>query len=126
MASQIPRLLPGVLNSSIPTLIAHFPRLWATDVRLEHFSHNKFNVTAFSVFSPSESEDGNGFVIPTITDDDSVTAEFVTKKSEGGRDVQGIAFTNIWGAGDGVPSPQGETPKQRAEVWFDRVHAQSG
>lgn len=33
----------------------------------------------------------------------------------------GFGFTGTWGAGAGVPSPQGKTVRERAEVWFDKV-----
>lgn len=33
----------------------------------------------------------------------------------------GFGFTDFWGAGTGVPSPQGATVRERAEVWFDKV-----
>jgi hypothetical protein len=33
----------------------------------------------------------------------------------------GLGFTGFWGADLGVSSPQGNTARERAEVWFDKV-----
>lgn len=34
----------------------------------------------------------------------------------------GIGISGIWGAGTGVPSPQGTSARERAEVWFDKIN----
>lgn len=33
----------------------------------------------------------------------------------------GLALSGVWGAGSGISGPQGETPRERAEVWFDKI-----
>lgn len=44
-------------------------------------------------------------------------AEFVVNGTEIGFGVTGGA----WGAGDGVGDPQGNTVRERAEIWFDKI-----
>ena len=34
--------------------------------------------------------------------------------------LSGLGLRGIWGA-ENVPEPEGNTPEERAEVWFDRV-----
>ena len=36
--------------------------------------------------------------------------------------LSGLGLTGIWGSGRGVPEPKGNTPQERAEVWFDKVY----
>lgn len=43
-------------------------------------------------------------------------AEFVVDKGH-----IGIGMVGVWGAGAGVPSPQGKIVREHAEVWFDRL-----
>ncbi|KAJ3818843.1 beta-lactamase/transpeptidase-like protein [Lentinula raphanica] len=39
-----------------------------------------------------------------------------------GGEVAGFGFTGgLWGAGEGVEGPQGESVRERAEVWFERM-----
>jgi hypothetical protein len=33
----------------------------------------------------------------------------------------GFGITGAWGAGEDVPSPEGKTVRERAEVFFERV-----
>lgn len=33
----------------------------------------------------------------------------------------GVGIQGFWGAGDGVKSPQGDSVKDRAEVWFAKI-----
>lgn len=34
----------------------------------------------------------------------------------------GFGFEDgVWGAGDGIPDPQGQTAEDRAEVWFAKA-----
>lgn len=35
----------------------------------------------------------------------------------------GFGISGLWGAGAGVPDPEGKTVRERAEVWFDKVSA---
>jgi hypothetical protein len=45
-----------------------------------------------------------------------VSAEFAVDHNR-----VGLGLTGMWGAGAGVASPEGQTVRERAEVWFDRA-----
>jgi hypothetical protein len=51
-----------------------------------------------------------------IQEDPGRQAEF---SYDGG--IVGLGLRGLWGAGVGVQSPDGETVKDRAEVWLEKV-----
>lgn len=112
------------LNHTGPTLLTAIPKLWLTHLLLHHNSGNKFDARAVLTFpapfpdAPKTDEDGRSFAIMTGVG----SAEFVFTKvyGKGTMQVEGIAFSGVWGAGLGVKSPKGEG-RESAEVWFDRV-----
>ncbi len=36
--------------------------------------------------------------------------------------VMGLGLRNIWGAGKDVPSPEGSTVRERAEIFLDKIN----
>ena len=48
--------------------------------------------------------------------DTGAYAEFVVEGSK-----IGFGLTGVWGAQPGVVGPQGDSVRERAEVWFDKV-----
>ncbi|KAF8884177.1 beta-lactamase/transpeptidase-like protein [Infundibulicybe gibba] len=114
LVAEAPRILPGAVNTSMPTFLARFDSIYASHLILTHWSDNVFNLSALqSVPTGNASEPfwmyvaaGQGVV------------EFA-RDSPGGR--VGLGATDVWGAGVGVPSPSGDTVHERAEVWFDGV-----
>lgn len=144
LLSAAPRQLPGVLSpsdESIPTLLAEFQSTWPTHLKLAHYSNGLFNVTAYTALdlSSARSEttiNGSFRAIPVPGDDEpfdivlrvggfSVEFDVVSSENATGEEgrVRGIAMTGMWGSGEDVPKPVGETVEQRAEVYFDRVRA---
>ncbi len=47
--------------------------------------------------------------------------DFVAEFSFEGK--PGLGIRGFWGAGDGVSGPRGDSVKDRAEVWFEKVDA---
>jgi len=114
LLEEIPSTLPGVFDPEIPTLLARWNGFGVTHVSLTHFEHNLFNITGLASIPTRNSSDKPYWV--TIESDPSPQAEF---SFDG---IPGVGFRGgIWGAGAGVPSPQGETVKDRAEAWFEKV-----
>ncbi|KAF8884172.1 beta-lactamase/transpeptidase-like protein [Infundibulicybe gibba] len=114
LAAETPRTLPGAVNPSIPTLLARVDSDSASHFMLTHWSGNVFNISALqSVPTGNASEPFWMYVA-----DDQGVGEFA-RDSPAGR--VGLGVTGVWGAGDGVPSPLGNTVHERAEVWFDGV-----
>ncbi|KAF9460612.1 beta-lactamase/transpeptidase-like protein [Collybia nuda] len=115
LASGNPTTLPGLINPKVPTFIGAWDSPWASHIMITHFNGDSCNVTAFSVYptgDPTEpfwtqGDDGTNF---------DTYAELVVDQ-----DHVGLGITGIWGAGVGVPSPQGKTARERSEVWFDKI-----
>lgn len=102
--------LPGVVNGSVPTLVARFDQIGITHIYFEHVTNDTFNAFVIHATPPGGEAYGGTNGVP-------VTAQFVVEKKM----VAGIGFVGgIWGAGD-VSEPEGGTVEERAEVWFDRV-----
>lgn len=81
-------------------------------IALQHFSGNHFNATV-TVYETPLGEKESAVVERAIIDAEFEIVDGVVK----GFGVWG----GLWGAGAGVPSPTGEKPREKAEVWFDRV-----
>ncbi|KAL1678405.1 beta-lactamase/transpeptidase-like protein [Schizophyllum commune] len=111
-------LLPGVVDPSVPTLLARWDRVWSTHIKLAHYDGGIFNVTILDSV-PTGNASEPYWVGGTDEDPDLANAEFSF-------DVLGqpLGFGlsgGLWGAGAGVPSPSGSTPQERAEAWFTRL-----
>lgn len=101
--------LPGVINTTVPTLVGRFESVWTSHIHLEHSSANHFTATAL------QARPKGGDYAYILTPRSSV--EFVVEDNV----VLGFACTGFWGAGAGVGPPKGRTPEERAEVWFHRL-----
>lgn len=138
LAAKLPTILPGVVLPNVPTLLAEFDSPIASHIRITHYNQNTFNVSGLTSYvsqvqyfnqavrlmwklpsppqatgNPAEPFWVSGDPAPF---DSGIYAEVGT---DNGR--IGISVTGIWGAGAGVPSPQGKTPRERAEVWFSKL-----
>ncbi|KZV96978.1 hypothetical protein EXIGLDRAFT_397356 [Exidia glandulosa HHB12029] len=80
---------------------------------LKHYSEDVFNA---SVVMHIE-EVGGGKVEQELT---GIIAEFAVDEDTGVRGLGLHASGQLWGAGAGVPPPDGPTVEDRAELWFDR------
>ncbi|KAK1235671.1 hypothetical protein PQX77_001091 [Marasmius sp. AFHP31] len=113
-AANLSTTIPGGIDPEIPTLVAPVTSIWFDYVQLQHFDGNVFNVTFLSSY-------------PTLNDTDQPFWTFVQRVpflAEVGSsgDTVGLGFSGgFWGAGPGVPEPQGTTLEERSEVWFEKV-----
>lgn len=109
-----PTILPGAINASIPTLLAHVNRLFTSHLRLQHFDGNVWNVTEFT--SQASLQGGDYYANGAYGASADSVAEF--DDVDGGFGITG----GFWGAGEGVRDPQaGVSVKERSEVWFEKV-----
>ncbi|KAJ7021657.1 beta-lactamase/transpeptidase-like protein [Mycena alexandri] len=106
LAPHVEKLLPGVIDPAVPTLISRWDTMVSNYMRLTHYSGNVFNLTALYGYDPSE-----GWVLKV----EGLQAEFEVK----GEDI-GFAMIGVWGEGAGVEAPTGDTVEERAEVWFQK------
>ncbi|KAJ7909480.1 beta-lactamase/transpeptidase-like protein [Mycena leptocephala] len=103
----------NILNPKIPTFLTKWPTFGLTHASLTHFEHNMFNVSGFNSI-PTRNSTDKPFWVQTQTDP-TLVAEFSYNRT------LGIALGGLWGAGAGVHSPEGDTVKERAEVWFEKI-----
>lgn len=112
LIDEVHTTLPGAINPSIPTLVAKWDKIWASHVLLEHFDGDLYNASALNSIATDD-----GFWVNRQARDEVITAEFVI-----GEDETGFGLTGgIWGAGPGVDPPNGDTVRERAEVWFKKL-----
>ncbi|KAJ7243609.1 beta-lactamase/transpeptidase-like protein [Mycena haematopus] len=115
LIEEIPAALPGIVDPRIPTILARWQAFGVTHVSFAHFEHNLFNVTG--VFSIPT---GNASDKPYWVQSDS-HPNFMAEFSFDGK--AGVGIRGFWGAGSGVESPSGESIQERAEVWFEKIAA---
>ncbi|KAK0458256.1 beta-lactamase/transpeptidase-like protein [Desarmillaria tabescens] len=108
-------VLPGAVNTSIPTLLAKWDKAWSTHIMLTHFDGNLFNVSTLE--SRHTINDTQPFWTAEVHESSIVTAEFSFD-----REIRGFGLTGgIWGASAEVGSRKGATVQDRAEVWFHKL-----
>ncbi|KAG6840030.1 hypothetical protein C0991_009475 [Blastosporella zonata] len=116
LAANVSTILPGAVDPSIPTFIGAWDSTGITHIRLRHFSGDRFNLTVLRsvptnhVSEPYWTMGGDPFY---------ANPDAYTEFSASGRKV-GLSINGLWGAGNGIPSPQGKTVRDRAEVWFEK------
>ncbi|KAJ7163474.1 beta-lactamase/transpeptidase-like protein [Mycena crocata] len=113
LMQEIPTALPDTINTKIPTLLARWDTVGLSYVSLAHFEGNVFNVSGLSSIATANSSDRPFWV--RVATDPSLVAEFYLDGT------LGIGFRGLWGAAEGVQSPQGNTVKERAEIWFEKI-----
>ncbi|KAK0186864.1 hypothetical protein F5146DRAFT_935962, partial [Armillaria mellea] len=115
LTDEVHTTLPGAISPSVPTLVAKCNKIWASHILLEHFDGDLYNASALDSIVSSATD--NGFWVNQEGKDELITAEFVI-----GEDETGFGLTGgIWGAGPGVDPPNGDTVRERAEVWFKKL-----
>ncbi|KAK0458281.1 uncharacterized protein EV420DRAFT_389681 [Desarmillaria tabescens] len=112
LTNEVYTTLPGVINPSIPSLVAKWNKVWSSHILLEHFDGDLYNASALDSIVTDD-----GFWVNREARDVLVTAEFVIEEDEIGFGLTG----GIWGAGPGVDPPNGDTVRERAEVWFGKL-----
>ncbi|KAF4596497.1 hypothetical protein EYR38_007884 [Pleurotus pulmonarius] len=115
LLSNVTVTLPGVVDTAIPTLLAKWDRPFGSYLRLTHFNGSVFPIALFDIYPTGNSS--NPFwvsAIPAVIS--SPVAEFAQDNG-----TFGFGLTGVWGAGDGVPEPLGNTVRERSEVWFTKT-----
>ena len=132
LRSAADTILPGAINSTVPTLLAHVNRLFTSHLRLEHFSGGVWNVTELTSLvrsrlrlecstRPLVRHQPRRLIVwtahlslqaPVGKERDyyassslSGSAGVVAEWAEGGKGGFGLRG-GIWGAGSGVEDPQ--------------------
>ncbi|KAF7305423.1 Beta-lactamase class penicillin binding protein [Mycena chlorophos] len=119
LVSEIPTTLPGVIDEDMPTLLSRWEMLGLSHVALTHFDGDVFNVTGLN--SKPTGDASTPYWVSIQAAPGILLAEFSRAGDAEDNGGIGIGMRGIWGAGDGVPSPRGESVKERAEIWFERV-----
>ncbi|KAF5373158.1 hypothetical protein D9758_001587 [Tetrapyrgos nigripes] len=118
LVDDVPTKLPDV-DTSIPTFVAKWDKLWSTHLVLRHFDGNLFNGSAlFStpILNSSLVNASHSQTYFTQSFETLPNAEFAI---EDGKAV-GFGLTGVWEAGTGIEDPSGDTVQERSEVWFAR------
>lgn len=103
-------------NPSVSTeLLAAWPRVWSTHVRMRHVQGTTFTPYMTSLFPKGYGEDSTPFETAEIGTA-TATAEFVIDNGK----VIGFGVSGLVG-GQTEGARLGATVRERAEVWFDRV-----
>ncbi|KAF9463774.1 beta-lactamase/transpeptidase-like protein [Collybia nuda] len=114
LLSKAPRVLPGGVELEIPTFLGEFNGMGMMYISISHFDGSLFNVTGLnSIATRDQAEPYWVFKYPTPS---NIYAEFAVDDPD-----FGFGLTGIWGPGRGVLSPRGDTVRERAEVWFDKI-----
>ncbi|KAK7436882.1 hypothetical protein VKT23_017984 [Stygiomarasmius scandens] len=120
LLKEIPLRLPDTVNASVPTFLAQWDKVRITHLKLEHFERNLFNASILSSMpilntTTENAKNVQAYWVSTWLDGiEAPTAEIAVD----GNKVCGIGIVGIWGAGQGIGRPHGDSVKQRAEVWF--------
>ncbi|KAJ6588140.1 beta-lactamase/transpeptidase-like protein [Mycena capillaripes] len=113
LIDEIPTRLPSTLDYKIPTFLARWTGFGVTHVSFTHFEYNVFNVSGlFSI--PTGNSSDVPYWVQSLTE-----PGFLAEFSVEGK--LGVGIRGFWGPGDGVKSPQGDSAKARAEVWFEKI-----
>lgn len=87
-------------------------------------------MTAWTVVRPSEEPTSRDkseepFIYPAAMElEDDLPPTLTFDVNEDGK-VAGFGLQGIWGAGEGVRSPTGDSVRDRSEVWFERSGQES-
>ncbi|KAJ7452152.1 beta-lactamase/transpeptidase-like protein [Mycena galericulata] len=117
LATTLNSTFASHIDPTVPTLAFTWDRLASRYMKLAHFDGNVFNLTGWTGMPTGNASS------PVWAYD----AGFSSTHVEFGASTKGVigfGFEDgVWGAGDGVPDPQGKTAEDRAEVWFEAVSA---
>ncbi|KAJ6630159.1 hypothetical protein B0H10DRAFT_1758968, partial [Mycena sp. CBHHK59/15] len=105
---------PSLIDPTIPTLAFTWDRLAAQYMKLAHFNGNIFNLTGWTG-KPTGNPSSPVWALDAGFS--STNVEFGFSDTGSGFGLVG----GVWGAGAGVPDPQGKTVEERAEVWFAAI-----
>ncbi|KAK7054311.1 hypothetical protein VNI00_003504 [Paramarasmius palmivorus] len=109
-------LLPGAINSSVPTLLARPNAVSFEYLRLTHHDGNKFDIAGIFSYPTDNPEQPFWARVLTVS---GLVAEFAN--ADDGIGIGLATNGGFWGAGSNVPDPTGDSVEQRAEVWFRQI-----
>ncbi|KAF8056683.1 beta-lactamase/transpeptidase-like protein [Lyophyllum atratum] len=121
LAANVTTTLPGALRPGIPTLIGQVNSPWFSHIVIEHFNADLFNVSLFISTPTNDTSEPYWTYNDKRKSDNGMIGEL---DIEGGNVAFGLAgfWAGLWdGAAAGVPKPSGETVRDRAEVYFEKV-----
>ncbi|KAJ6476921.1 beta-lactamase/transpeptidase-like protein [Mycena sanguinolenta] len=110
LTEDIAAWIPGVVGRDVPTLIARWDTMATNYMRLAHYAGNTFNLTALRSY-PTQKPDE-----VWVREMEGLGAEFEVKGNK-----IGFATIDVWGPGNDVEPPQGNSVEERAEVWFTKI-----
>ncbi|KAF9463775.1 beta-lactamase/transpeptidase-like protein [Collybia nuda] len=108
-------ILPGALNPNVPTFLSEWNTTAVPYISFTHLNGNVFDVRGLASYPTNDPSQPYW----ATSSPGSAEGSFAELVVEGGR--IGFGVTGVWGAGDGVPGPQGKTVRERSEAWFDKV-----
>ncbi|KAJ7075673.1 beta-lactamase/transpeptidase-like protein [Mycena belliarum] len=112
LAQTLNTSYPQLVDSAVPTLAFTWDQVGSKYNMLTHFEGNLFNFTGWIEYPTGNASRP---VWPYDAGFSSTHIEF----GAGGFGLTG----GVWGAGGGLPDPQGESIAERAEVWFNATSA---
>lgn len=104
-------------NSGTPFLVALRDNAYVNRIEFRHFARDIFNIALAYQIPEQEANPSEPIPYPFV---DPPSAEFVIDHGSKPQ-VSGLALFGVWGAGPGVLPPTGNTVRDKAEVWFDRI-----
>ncbi|KAL0069306.1 hypothetical protein AAF712_003671 [Marasmius tenuissimus] len=117
---ELSTVLPGAVDSTIPTLIAKWDRFRSTHVKLEHFGGPLFNLTALESRPIDDRESDESYRTAYPLFGNVVAAQYVVNDGE---DVVGLGiFGGLWGASPLVRDSAEGGSREAAEVFFDKLN----
>ncbi|KAF8063357.1 beta-lactamase/transpeptidase-like protein [Lyophyllum atratum] len=116
LAANLSTILPGAVDPEIPTFIGVWDSPWMSHIKLSHFGVNHFNVSALRSYPQDNASEPYWVFGGETTFTSPASAEIVVD----GRQI-GLSLNGMWGAGDGIASPQRQTVRDRAEIWFNKA-----
>ncbi|RDB18673.1 Gigasin-6 [Hypsizygus marmoreus] len=120
--SNISTILPGVVREGIPTLVGAVDSPWYSHIRVEHFNADLFNVSLLISTPTNDPNEPYWTYNDKSKSDNQQTAELNVEGSHIGLGLAGF-WAGLWdGAEAGVPKPKGDTVRERAEVYFDKIN----
>ncbi|KAF9461080.1 beta-lactamase/transpeptidase-like protein [Collybia nuda] len=115
LAADALTILPGVVDPNVPTFLSVWNSTAVLYVSFAHFDGNIFSVRGLNSFTTGDLSQPY-WATSTPGSAQGTFAEFVVE----GKHI-GLGVAGLWGAGNGIPEPQGKTVREKAEAWFDKI-----
>ncbi|KAG6915972.1 hypothetical protein DXG01_009061 [Tephrocybe rancida] len=119
LAANVSTILPGAVDPSIPTFIAAWDSPAITHIRLRHFNGDHFNISLLNSLPTNNiSEPYWTFGGETLFE----VPAYAEISTSSGRKV-GLSINGLWGAGEGINGPRGNTANRNPfSAKSDKTH----